>query len=111
MKLIIEGTDAEISKVLSVLKGKELLPIVSDIKTHSTYRYESDPVFQDNIRRLRVQAGLSQLELANKCGISHALIGFLETGRRPPTYRTLAKLSAVFNCTVADLFTQKYLDN
>lgn len=111
MRLIIEGTDAEISNVLSVLKGNELLPSVSDIEKRPNYHYESDPVFQNNIRRLRVQAGLSQQELADKCGVSDALIGFLETGRRPPTYRTLAKLSAVFNCTVDDLFSQKYLDN
>lgn len=111
MRLIIEGTMAEISNVLSALREKELLPSETCIEKQPKYQYGSDPVFQDNIRRLREQAGLTQLQLADKCGVSKQLIDFLETGRRQPTTRILIRLSAVFECTVDDLFSQKYLDN
>ena len=111
MKLIIEGAMAEISNVLSALGEKDLLPSAADIEKHPKYQYRSDPVFQDNIRRLREKAGLTQLQLADKCGVSKQLIGFLETGRRQPTTRMLIRLAGAFNCTVDDLFTPKYLDN
>lgn len=47
----------------------------------------------DLIRRLRRQAGLTQVELAAKAGTSQATLAAYETGRKSPTMRTLIRLA------------------
>jgi transcriptional regulator with XRE-family HTH domain len=42
-----------------------------------------------NVRRLRIAAGLSQAELAERMGVDRAYVSGLELGQRNPTIVTL----------------------
>jgi putative transcriptional regulator len=58
----------------------------------------------DELRRLRKMKGLSQVELAERSGVSAYTITETETGQREPHGRTLRKLAAALGVEVADLF-------
>jgi transcriptional regulator with XRE-family HTH domain len=51
------------------------------------------------IRLLRVTNGLSQREFAQKVGLSHGMVGFLETGDRKITLKTERKIKDAFGIT------------
>ncbi|SDX06376.1 Transcriptional regulator, contains XRE-family HTH domain, partial [Alicyclobacillus hesperidum] len=61
-----------------------------------------DASFPEILRRLREERNLTQADLAGK-GISRALISLYESGRRTPTYETLAYLAERLQVTV-DIF-------
>ena len=50
----------------------------------------------DEIKRLRLAAGLSQEQLAGRAGRHQTLIGQFEAGRKSPSLETLAALAEVF---------------
>ncbi len=58
----------------------------------------------DEVRRLRKMKGLSQVELAERSGVSAYTITEVETGRREPHGRTLRKLATALGVEVGDLF-------
>lgn len=51
----------------------------------------------NRIKELRVELGLSQLELAEKTGLAKPLISMIETGERFPSDDVLKKLCEAFN--------------
>lgn len=53
----------------------------------------------DRLRRLRVERGLSQTDLAEQ-GLSASYVSLIESGKRVPTTRTLAALAARLDTTV-----------
>lgn len=55
------------------------------------------------IRRLRMQADLSQEQLAERAETDITQIGGLERGTRNPSYSTLLRLSKALDVRVADL--------
>jgi transcriptional regulator with XRE-family HTH domain len=55
------------------------------------------------LKELRKKKKLTQLELAQKTGLSHAYIGRLEIGRHDPQLSTLKKLAKALKVTVAEL--------
>lgn len=57
----------------------------------------------DNIRTARKKAGLSQLQLAQKAGISKAAISRYESGLREPRMEHLKSISEVFGVTTDEL--------
>jgi transcriptional regulator with XRE-family HTH domain len=58
----------------------------------------------DVLKRLRARAGLTQQQLADRAGLSIALVLGLEQGKRDnPRLDTLRKLAAGLGCTVAEL--------
>lgn len=57
------------------------------------------------VRALRYQRGLSLRDLAMGTGISHAMLGQIETGRVRPSLATLSRLAQVFVVPLADLFS------
>lgn len=59
-----------------------------------------------NIRRLRVERGVSQDELALVANVERAYVGYLERGQRNPTVATLERLSAALNVHISQLFKQ-----
>ncbi|WP_206832675.1 helix-turn-helix domain-containing protein [Alicyclobacillus fructus] len=61
-----------------------------------------DASFPEILRRLREERNLTQADLAGN-GISRALISLYESGRRTPTYETLAYLAERLQVTV-DIF-------
>lgn len=57
-----------------------------------------------NIRKYRQKAGLSQDELAAKCGFYRTYINLVETAKRTPSSYTLYKLAKGLNIVVSALY-------
>ena len=55
--------------------------------------------FSENIKKLRRQQHMTQKDLAERIGISKAMISAYETEMRYPSYDVLIKLAAVFGVT------------
>lgn len=69
--------------------------------------------FPDNLKNLRLNAGLKQKELANLLNVSQQAIAKWETGKSEPNISTLKDIAAVFKCSVEDLLDNddtNYLD-
>jgi DNA-binding XRE family transcriptional regulator len=50
------------------------------------------------IGSLRVEANLTQQQLADRSGLHHSVVTGIERGTRDPTFTTLVRLRAAFNC-------------
>jgi len=59
--------------------------------------------YSDNIRNLRLQRGLTQMQMAEDLGTSQSSITSWETGRREPDFATFKKLAAYFNVPLSAL--------
>lgn len=60
--------------------------------------------FAMNVKRLRTQRGLTQMELAKKTKVSQAFIAQLETGEQDnPTLDTLRRLAKALRVRVTEL--------
>lgn len=59
-----------------------------------------------SLKAARVNAELTQMEVAEKLGISVDKIKYLETkeGSAKITYETLLALCEIYNCTLDDIF-------
>ena len=57
-----------------------------------------------NVKRLRVAAGISQAELAERMGVDRAYISGLELGQRNPTVVTLWHLGQALAVKLAAFF-------
>lgn len=57
----------------------------------------------ENIRKIRIERGLTQKELGEKCGIADSAIRRYELGRANPKLETLEKLANALNCDITDL--------
>lgn len=55
------------------------------------------------LARRRVEAGLTQTELAKRAGCSKSLVSEVEAGRANFSVTNLAKISEALGCTIADL--------
>lgn len=60
-----------------------------------------------NVRRLRIAAGLSQAELANRMGVDRAYVSGLELGQRNPTILTLWHLAQAMGVKIRPFFDEK----
>ena len=58
----------------------------------------------ERLREIRERAGYSQMELAEKSGVSQDAISAIELGKRKPQGRTLRKLANVLDVEVEDLY-------
>ncbi|MEW6662900.1 MAG: helix-turn-helix domain-containing protein [Bacillota bacterium] len=61
--------------------------------SHFLRSEEEEPSLGNKLRRLREKVGLTQKELAQRIGISHGLVGQIETGRTQPSVATLNSLA------------------
>lgn len=60
---------------------------------------------KENLKKLRILAGLSQNALAQKLGyISGSAIAMWESGTRKPPSDLIPKIAEVLNCSIEDLF-------
>lgn len=59
--------------------------------------------FKDNLYYLRVKAGLTQQELADKLGVTRSIVTRYELGSKTPPLATVTALAAIFECTVDEL--------
>ena len=58
----------------------------------------------DEVRRLRLEKGWSQNELAYHAKLAPSVISLIETGKREPNATTLRKLAGAFEVRIPDLF-------
>lgn len=58
----------------------------------------------DNIRRVRVEQGISIIELAGRAGIAHSALYYVESHRKVPSLDTLAKIAKGLGVKMKDLF-------
>ena len=61
------------------------------------------------IAALRLQAGLSQAELAKRLSVSPSAVGMYEQGRREPSMDRIVALSGIFGVTTDYLLTGQLL--
>jgi transcriptional regulator with XRE-family HTH domain len=57
-----------------------------------------------NVRRLRVERGLTQEQLAHDAEIDVTYLRGIEAGRRNPSIAVVGRLAAVLDCLPAALF-------
>lgn len=57
-----------------------------------------------NVRRFRLEKGLTQEALTEASGVSQQYVSELERGARNPTIDTLAKIALALGVTATDLF-------
>jgi transcriptional regulator with XRE-family HTH domain len=60
-----------------------------------------------NVRRLRIAAGLSQAELAERMGVDRAYVSGLELGQRNPTIVTLWHIAKALGVRLRQFFDEK----
>ena len=53
--------------------------------------------FGSTLKRLRLQSGLTQKELADKMGVTKAVISYYELQERYPSPEVLVKLASIFH--------------
>lgn len=61
----------------------------------------------ENIKKIRIEKGLTQKELADKVGISGAFMSLIEKGANNPSDENLIKIASVLNVPVGDLKTRE----
>ena len=57
-------------------------------------------MFKDNLKLLRLEAKIGQVELAQKIGVSKGIISLWENGLREPNMSSLIALARFFGVTV-----------
>ncbi|MBI4679623.1 MAG: helix-turn-helix transcriptional regulator [Nitrospirae bacterium] len=70
--------------------------------------------FGARIYELRIKAGLTQWQLAEKADLSNDTISRIERGQRSPSFEVLEKLAQALNVEVKELFNfsnRKFLKN
>jgi transcriptional regulator with XRE-family HTH domain len=60
----------------------------------------------ERIKRLRVEKGMTQLDVASKMGIDDSSYRKIESGRTNPTARTIYKLAIALDVSVVQLFLE-----
>lgn len=63
-----------------------------------------------NLRQKRLEAKLTQQELANKIGVTRAAISSWEVGRTEPSIGDVEKLSTALHCLKADIIGSDIID-
>ena len=61
-------------------------------------------LFNNEVRKRRVERGLTQKELSNNCGIGESTIGHIETLRKYPTMKQAKSIAQALSSTVEELF-------
>jgi transcriptional regulator with XRE-family HTH domain len=67
-------------------------------------------VLASNVRALRHAQGVSQEELAARCGLHRTYVGSVERGERNATLSTLEVLASVLGVSVPELLTPRRPD-
>ena len=63
----------------------------------------SNNSFQENLKELRLEKGVGQVELAEKIGVSKGIISLWENGKREPTLSSLIALAKYFDVSLDSL--------
>lgn len=65
----------------------------------------SDNVVGPRLRALRTLRGISQRELAKRCGVTHSSLSLIEQGKVSPSVSSLKKILDAIPISVGDFFT------
>lgn len=65
----------------------------------------------ENLRAIRLSQNLTQVQLAEKAGLSNTIVGDIEQGRRRPGLQTLEKIANALNVPIAQLFYDSQSNN
>ncbi len=57
-------------------------------------------VFKENLKQLRIEAKIGQVELAQKIGVSKGIISLWENGLREPNMSSLIALANYFGVSI-----------
>ena len=61
--------------------------------------------FGENLRRRRLEKGLTQLQLAQMTELSQPIIAQYERGSKQPTVATASAIAKALGCALSDLVT------
>lgn len=64
----------------------------------------------DNIRKIRLEKGVSQLRLSIFCGTSASYIGLMETYKNIPKLSTIERIAEALDVPVLELFKETAAD-
>jgi XRE family transcriptional regulator of biofilm formation len=67
--------------------------------------YKEVSAVLDRIRALRMEKGLSILDLANRAEISHSYLYYIESQKKVPTLTVLCRLAKALSVEMKDFFT------
>ena len=67
------------------------------------FNLNTEKIFGQVLRKLRILNKLSQEKLSQECGLDRSYISLLERGLRQPSLTTLLLLSKVLNTTAANM--------
>jgi transcriptional regulator with XRE-family HTH domain len=59
------------------------------------------------IKRIRMDSGLSQKEVAEKAGMKQQNLAAIEAGQRNASYLTLQKIASALDCEIEVILTPK----
>lgn len=59
--------------------------------------------FGNNLKRLRIEKGISQGDIARKLDVSRSFISNIENGKTNPTLTTIAKLAKAISVPIDEL--------
>lgn len=65
---------------------------------------EENIAFGANLAQIRNNLGITQEELAFRCGFDRSYIGTIERGEKSATINTLSKIAKGLNLKIKDLF-------
>lgn len=60
-------------------------------------------MFADRLKKYRIEAGMTQKELAEKLNASQNTISQYESGKRNPTVKNLLVIAGLLGCSVDEL--------
>lgn len=61
-----------------------------------------------NIRKIREEKGVKQVELAEKVGVTQAMICQIERGTKPPSLPLSVDIAKVLECSINDFIEESY---
>ena len=61
-------------------------------------------MFGAKIKFMRIRKGITQVDLAERIGISQATITQWETDRSSPMHENIVKLARIFKCSIDELY-------
>ena len=70
-------------------------------------RPADEPPIPNRIAELRVQAGLSRIDLSALVGVNWQTIGYLERGEYNPSLALAFRLADVFGLPIEEIFVRK----
>lgn len=59
-----------------------------------------------NIRRLRLERGISQEDLAHRAGLDRSYVSALDRGRRNPSLRVLHQVAVALDVSLVDIVSE-----